>query len=161
MRVKEVVCMLTDEIRNKLYKELETQLDNKQFFNAKDYYSSNPKIEEITTQKVFSSSNIGYANSIKNTENDYDYTNTVKGISFSNKVETTKKTKSINDLSLEDRKIYKITDLLSANLEETIVIPYNIVPESLALVRKFDWKDVLFSDVGTAWGLLKDKLKIK
>ena len=84
----------------------------------------------------------------------------IKGIAFSNKIEDTKKTKSVNDLELADRKIYKIADLLSQNLEETIIIPYNIMPASLALVKKFDWKDVLFADIGTAWGIVKSKFKI-
>ena len=152
--------MLSNDVRNKLYKELELQLDNKQFFNATDYYSSNSKKQPKVNEKTFTSTNITYANPSNNIEKSYDYTNAIKGISFSNKIEVTKKTKSIKDLSLEDRKIYKIADLLSANLEETIVIPYNVLPTSLALVKKFDWKDVLFSDIGTALGILKNKLKI-
>lgn len=152
--------MLSNEIRNKLYKELELQLDNKQFFNAKEYYNSSVKKEENKAQKVSNNANISYALPMHNEKN-YNYTNTIKGMAFSNKIENNIKTKSVEDLSIEERKIYKITDLLSANLQETIIIPYNKVPENLALVKKFDWKDVLFADIGTALGLLKNKVKIK
>ena len=129
--------MLQNDVRNKLYKELELQLDNKQFFNAKDYYNSSSKVEENINKKSFSSNNISYARPL-DVNKSYDYTNTIKGISFSNKLETNKKIKSVDDLSLEERKIYKISDLLSANLEKTIIIPYNVMPASLSLVKRFD-----------------------
>lgn len=151
--------MLSNEVINKLYKELELQLDNKQFFNAKDYYNTTSKEVTNTPKNDFKSSNIAYMNT-SIMDNTFDYTNTVKGIAFSNKIEESKKTKSVNDLNLADRKIYKIADLLSQNLEETIIIPYNVMPTSLALVKKFDWKDVLFADIGTAWGIVKSKFKI-
>ena len=149
--------MWSDETRNNLYKELELQLDNKNFFDAKAYYSSQKTIVEEPKIKSFSS-NLTYAKS-STTINAYDYENAVKGMSFSNKVENEKKQITIDDLSIENRKIYKIADLLSANLVETVVIPYNVMPTSLALVKKFDWKDVLFADVGTAWGLIKSKFR--
>ena len=152
--------MLPNEVRNKLYKELELQLDNKQFFNATDYYKSNSNSSAKNIEKIFSAGNITYAKPSP-IEKSYDYANTVKGLSFSNKVDSKKKSLSVEDLSFEERKIYKIADLLEANLEETIVIPYNVMSTSLALVKRFDWKDVLFSDVSTAWGILKNKLNIK
>lgn len=151
--------MLSNEVINKLYKELELQLDNKQFFNAKDYYNTTSKKITNTHTKDLKNNSIAYIKT-DTIDNYSDYTSTVKGIAFSNKIEDTKKTKSVSDLSLADRKIYKIADLLSQNLEETIIIPYNVMPTSLALVKKFDWKDVLFSDIGTAWGMVKSKLKI-
>ena len=138
--------MFTSDVRDKLYKELEYKLDNKQFFNAEDYYKTNLNKEESVTQKSFSLNNISFETPLKE-NNSYDYADSVKGISFSNKIENNKKIKSVDELSIEDRKIYKIADLLSANLEETIVIPYNVMPTSLALVKKFEWKDVLFADI--------------
>lgn len=149
--------MWSEETRNSLYKELELQLDNKNFFDAKAYYSSQ-KSSVVEPQIKSFSSNLTYAKSSP-MMNSYNYENTVKGMTFSNKVENEKKQATIDDLSLEKRKIYKIADLLSANLAETVVIPYNVMPTSLALVKKFDWKDVLFADVGTAWGMIKSKFK--
>lgn len=147
--------MWSEETRNNLYKELEIQLDNKNFFDAKAYYSSQKQTTVEPQIKSFSS-NLTYAKESP-VKNAYDYESTVKGMSFSNKVEKEKKQITIDDLSLENRKIYKIADLLSANLVETVVIPYNVMPMSLSLVKKFDWKDVLFSDVSTAWGMIKNK----
>ena len=145
----------SEEIKANLYKELEYDLDNKKFFNAKDYYSTKAKSIESTENSLVSLSNITYEK--KTSIKSFNFENTVKGMSFSNTLETPIKTKSIDDLSLEDRKIYKITDLLSANLAETIVIPYNVQNNSLALIKKFDWKDVLFADIGTAWRMVKSK----
>lgn len=136
-------------MRNNLYKELEIQLDNKSFLNAKDYYDS----ENINKKN---SSNMAYAKTFR-LEETSNYENTVKGMSFLNKIEIPERQNTVNDLSLENRKIYKIADLLSANLVETVVIPYKVMPTSLALVKKFDWKDVLFADVSTAWGMIKSK----
>lgn len=147
--------MWSDEITNNLAKELEKQLDNKEFFSAKDYYS-NFKNEKKSQNQPISKSNLAYAKSILSSES-CDFNNMVKGISFSNKVEVPQKQNSIDDLSLEKRKIYRISDLLLANLAETIVIPYNVQPTSLALIKKFEWKDVLFSDVSTAWKMIKNK----
>ena len=141
--------MWSEEMRNNLYKELEIQLDNKKFLNAKDYYDS----ENINKKN---SSNMAYAKMFR-LEETSNYENTVKGMSFLNKIEIPERQNTVNDLSLENRKIYKIADLLSANLVETVVIPYKVMPTSLALVKKFDWKDVLFADVSTAWGMLKSK----
>lgn len=138
-------------MRNNLYKELEIQLDNKNFLNAKDYYDS----ENINKKN---SSNMAYAKMFR-LEETSNYENTVKGMSFFNKIEIPERQNTVNDLSLENRKIYKIADLLSANLVETVVIPYKVMPTSLALVKKFDWKDVLFADVSTAWGMIKSKFK--
>lgn len=147
--------MWSEETRNNLYKELEVQLDNKNFFDAKAYYASQKQKIEEPQIKGFSS-NLTYAKASP-VENTYNYENAVKGMSFSNKVEKEKKQITIDDLGFENRKIYKISDLLSANLVETVVIPFNVIPTSLALVKKFDWKDVLFSDVSTAWGIIKGK----
>ena len=142
--------MFSKDMRNNLYRELELQLDNKQFFNANEYYKSNKN----SSDNFISESNMTY---IKTPSLETDYTKTVKGISFSNKIDEEKKTKSINDLSLEDRKIYKIADLLDANLDETIIINYRAIPTSLALVKKYEWKEILFSDLGTIWGIIKNK----
>ena len=151
--------MWSEEIKANLYKELEYELDNKKFFNAQDYYSSTNKSIKTAEKPLASLSNITYEK--KTSIKSFDLENTVKGMSFSNTLETPNKLKSINDLSLEDRKIYKIKDLLSYNLAETIVIPYNVTTTSLALIKKFDWKDVLLSDFSTAWGIIKNKFNIK
>lgn len=156
--IKGVSFVWSEEIKANLYKELEYELDNKKFFNAKDYYSNASRNTENQATKPMILSNITYAKTLP--EKSMDIENTIKGISFSNTIEVSKQTKSVNDLSLEDRKIYKISDLLSANLEETIVIPYNITQTSLALIRKFDWKDILFADIGTAFGIIKNKFNI-
>ena len=151
--------MWSEETRNNLSKELELQLDNKKFFNAREYYNSQRKDKTVVPEEK-PLSNMAYAKSFAG-DKSYDYTNTVKGISFSNKVGVEKKQITIDDLSFEKRKIYKIADLISANLVETIVIPYNVKPTSLALVKRFDWKEVLFSDVGTAFEMIKSKLNLK
>ena len=147
--------MWSEEIRNNLSKELEIQLDNKKFFCVNDYHD-NATDDIKTKNQVLSKSNLAYAKTFPLSEA-YDFTNTIKGISFSNKLEDIQKTSTIDDLSIENRKIYKISDLLSANLEETVVIPYNAKSTSLALIKKFEWKDVLFSDVSTAWSMIKNK----
>ena len=151
--------MWSEEIKANLYKELEYELDNKKFFNAQDYYSNSSGNTQNQATKTMTLSNITYAKTLP--EKSMDLENTVKGISFSNTIEIPKQTKSVNDLSLEDRRIYKIKDLLSANLAETIIIPYNVPQTSLALIKKIEWKDVLFSDIGTVWGIVKNRFNIK
>jgi hypothetical protein len=154
-KIKGVSFVWSNEVIDNLSKELERDLDNKKFFTAKDYYkSAYIKPQTPTVTKI---SNFAYAENTKT----YDFSNTVKGMSFSNKVGKNDIQKTIDDLSLEKRRIYKISDLLSANLAETIVIPYNVTPTSLALIKRFDWKDVLFSDFSTAWGMIKSKFNWK
>ena len=151
-----MIFVWSEEIRNNLSSELELQLDNKKFFNAKDFYSATRE-EHITEKKALG--NIIYEEN--SSKIDFDYTNTVKGISFSNKYEMEKKQQTIDELSLEKRRIYKIDDLISANLVETIVIPYNVQPAMLALVSSFNWKDILLSDVSTALKMIKNKYNLK
>ncbi len=79
----------------------------------------------------------------------------VRGISFSNRLENDQKVNSVKDLSPKSRKIYKIADLVSANFAETTVIPLSTIPKELSLVRNFDWKDVLFENVGDAFHMIK------
>ena len=52
--------VLSNEVINKLYKELELQLDNKQFFNAKDYYNTTSKQVTNTPKNDLKTSNIAY-----------------------------------------------------------------------------------------------------
>ena len=44
---------------------------------------------------------------------------------------------------------------------ETVVIPIpeNNTCKSLTVVKRFDWSDFLFSDLGTAWRMIKNRLK--
>lgn len=146
--------MWTEEIRQNLAKELNNQLDNKQFFDAKKYYSLNAeKSNEVSDFTNAPQKNL-YINKNINIED------TIKGMAFSNKIPVEEK-KTVSQLDTEKLKIYKISDLISENLMETVVIPIpeNTTCTSLSLIKKFDWSDFLFSDLGTAWKMLKNRLK--
>ena len=68
---------------------------------------------------------------------------TVKGIGFSNKIESTKNvTKSMDE-------IYDMQALISTNPEgmQTLAYDEKVVKKQLALVKKKEWQDILFSDV--------------
>ena len=149
--------MWSNEIRDNLYKELEVQLDNKKFFDAKAYYASNKTDTKVDEKE--NTSNLVYAK--KNTlNNDFDYENTVRGMSFSNKINNERDFN--NNLTNENIKIYSISELLAQNVAMRIEIPYNVKSNnSLALVKKFDWRDILFSDVKTALEMIKEKVNIK
>ena len=154
--------MWSEEIRNNLYRGLENDLDNKRFYNVTDYFkttrntATQQKIAEPDTKAVFGK--IGYISTDAPTSNNQlDFTNEVKGISFSNKVLNETRINTVKDLKNEQLRIYKIDDLISANFVETTVIPLNTVPTNLSLVKRFDWKDVLFADVGTAFHMIMDR----
>ena len=152
-RLKGVIFVWTEEICQNITNELTKQLDDKSFFDAKKYYTGIHKNAEIKVNRPTS-------NSI--TKNDFsDIDSAVKGMAFSNKIPTDPQKCTVNDLSTEKRKIYKISDLLSQNLVETIEIPINSPKTctSLAVVQKFDWNSFLFSDLKVAWKMVKNSLK--
>ena len=154
--------MWSEEVRNNLYKGLENQLDTKHFFNAADYYKTTQiktaPTPNVTDDTVAVFGKIGY-DSVDNgsTKFDTNYSNEVKGMSFANKVLKETRLNSVKDLSMDKLRIYKIEDLLAANLVETTVIPLSTIPTNLSLVKRFEWKEVLFSDVGTAFHMIKDR----
>ena len=90
-----------------------------------------------------------------------DIEDAIKGMAFSNKIPVEKDVKTVTQLEPEKLKIYKISDLISENLMETVVIPIpeNNTCKSLSVVKRFDWSDFLFSDLGTAWRMIKNRLK--
>ncbi len=171
--------MWSDDVRQNLAKELEKQLDNKEFFDAKSCFDSNSSKKVVNKN----SSTIMYSSMITSNElldnKKVDYNSAIKGMAFSNKpkekndsnyyenamsfknkIQPDKKINTIDDLSIEDRKIYKMADILNADLLETIVFP---IPKetqnnvSLALIKKVEWKEILFSDVSDAWKMIKNK----
>ena len=154
--------MWSEEVRNNIYKGLENQLDTKQFFNAADYYKTTQMkttpTTNITNDTVAVFGKIGYVpKENSSTKNDTMYSNEIKGMSFANKVLKETRINSVKDLSMDKLRIYKIDDLLAANLVETTVIPLRMIPTNLSLVKRFEWREVLFSDVGMAFHMIKDR----
>lgn len=150
--------MWTEEIRQNLTKELNNQLDNKQFFDATKYYSSNA-FEREENEKVFKMASAPQKDLYLNKSVDIE--DAIKGMAFSNKIPVEKDVKTVTQLEPEKLKIYKISDLISENLMETVVIPIpeNNTCKSLSVIKRFDWSDFLFSDLGTAWRMIKNRLK--
>ena len=150
--------MWTEEIRQNLTKELTNQLDNKQFFDATKYYSSNA-FEREENEKVFKMASAPQKDLYLNKSVDIE--DAIKGMAFSNKIPVEKDVKTVTQLEPEKLKIYKISDLISENLMETVVIPIpeNNTCKSLSVIKRFDWSDFLFSDLGTAWRMIKNRLK--
>ena len=148
----------SEDIKSNLYKGLEAELDNKTFYNVSSLYksasattaSNTPKIEETN-----SFTSLGHISFIDEQPESSFSSSSIKGMSFSNKIESDKKVNSVSELSQSNRKIYKIEDLLSANFAETTVIPLNTIPKNLSLVKRFEWREVLFADVGDAFNMIK------
>lgn len=67
----------------------------------------------------------------------------VKGMAFSNKSQVTKNAKKTTE------EIYDMQAWINANPEgmETITYDENVVRKQLALVKRKEWQDILFSDV--------------
>ena len=148
----------SEEIKNNLYRGLEAELDNKTFFNASSlYHSTSEATNAHTASNLDGFASLGHI-SFSDTTLDSSYSGGgVKGMAFSNRIETDQKVNSVKDLSFNDRKIYKISDLLSANFAETTVIPLSTIPQNLSLVKRFEWKEVLFADVGDAFSMIKQR----
>ena len=150
--------MWSEEIKNNLYKGLEAELDNKSFYNASSLYHSASSTTTLqTSSDINGFASLGHI-SFSDTATQTSFTSTgIKGMAFSNNIENDRKVASVKDLSQNDRKIYKIEDLLSANFAETTVIPLSTIPKNLSLVKRFEWKDVLFADVGEAFSMIKQR----
>ncbi len=151
--------MWSEEVRSNLYKGLEAELDNKTFFDAASLLKSSSTATSNTflNAKTQNFATVGQISFSSETPKTSFESTTVKGMSFSNKIETDKKYSSVKDLSPSERRIYKIEDLLSANFAETTVIPLSTIPQNLSLVKRFEWKDVLFADVGEAFSMIKQR----
>ena len=156
------------EIKDSLYQGLEAELDNKTFYNAPSLY----KAPSLTTPNSTLSSTVASPNTGVGTDSfaslghisfttestDANFSSTsIKGMSFANRVERDKKVTSVKDLTPGNQKIYKIEDLLSANFAETTVIPLSTIPTNLSLVKRYEWKDILFADVGEAFSMIKNR----
>lgn len=152
--IKEVIYVWTEEIRQNLANELSKKLDDKTFFNIEESFTS------IDNEKKIKNDTFKLVKIEKNSLNPNESLETaVKGIAFTNNIPVEATQNTIEDLSFDNRKIYKISDLISKNLVETVVIP---IPEnkkctSLTVLKKFDWSEFLFSDLGTAWKMMKNR----
>lgn len=143
--------MWTEEIRKNLADELSKKLDDKTFYCVEeDFHTIDNEPNATFKLAKLEKNNLNLNENIETS---------VKGMAFTNSipVETTQNT--IENLSFDNRKIYKISDLISKNLVETVVIP---IPEnktctSLTVLKKFDWSEFLFSDLGTAWKMMKNR----
>ena len=107
--------MWTEEIRQNLAKELNNQLDNKKFFDATKYYSSDA-FEKDGNDKVFKMTTAPQKDLYLNKSVDIE--DAIKGMAFSNKIPVEKDVKTVTQLEPEKLKIYKISDLISENLME-------------------------------------------
>ena len=147
--------MWSEEIRNNLYKGLENQLDNKNFYDATRFYNKTVSAPTLsTTEDATSLKSIGHI-AFDSETTSQEFSTKVNGISFLNKIDSDMKLESTNT---DNQKIYRISDLLSANLTETTIIPLSTIPTNLSLVKRFEWRDVLFSDVKAAFHMIKDQL---
>lgn len=149
--------MNAEETRKRLKMELEAQFLNDNFNMSKEKEDAQAKSsvdtvlsfapgEPVVTfpSPTFEKPKMFMPKSITEHETSSSITSkTVKGIGFSNKIGSTKKvTKGTGE-------IYDMQALISTNPEgmQTLAYDEKVVKKQLALVKRKEWQDILFSDV--------------
>lgn len=149
--------MTTEEIRKRLKTELEAQFLNDDF-NMSDVKEDAQAKSSVNTvlsfapdepivtfpSPTFEKPKMFIPKSTTEHEISSSITSkTVKGIGFSNKIESTKK------VTKDTGEIYDMQALISTNPEgmQTLAYDEKVVKKQLALVKKKEWQDILFSDV--------------
>ena len=144
-----------EETRKRLKMELEAQFLNDNFNITKGDAQTKSSVNTVLSfapgepvvtfpSPTFEKPKMFMPKSITENETSFSITSkTVKGIGFSNKIENTKKvTKGTSE-------IYDMQALISTNPEgmQTLAYDEKVVKKQLALVKRKEWQDILFSDV--------------